>query len=113
MSKNDIFCSFVFIGETEEEQDCPTDAFEWIRGHAVPLPQFSTQPVSDTKLLPDLQAMDHDRYRIWSRLFKDRPIPIPTEGAVDECFGALNKSFPSGDEGASILEEVMREIKGK
>jgi hypothetical protein len=52
-----------------------------------------------------------DRERVWKIMFKNKPMPEQTDGAVEECFGMLNDVL--GDLSEEEFNEILMEVKGK
>ncbi|MHA1637397.1 MAG: hypothetical protein ACTSUO_06400 [Candidatus Thorarchaeota archaeon] len=50
---------------------------------------------------------------LWQSLFGNEPLPLEDADVVDEFFGYLNEHLPSDEAGANLLDDLLREAKGK
>lgn len=110
---NNPKCIHLFVGVPEEEPtlECATDSLHFALGWVISGSMDSSDSVYPDSVLVGLDQ-DLSRRRIWNLMFKGKPVPTPEEGAVDKYFGILSHLFDEENAG-EILDEILREVKGK
>ncbi|MHA1137259.1 MAG: hypothetical protein ACTSSE_12305 [Candidatus Thorarchaeota archaeon] len=100
--------------ETEPSFDCTTDlehySVDWTRFDSIDI----SDPISEVPPLLDRNG-DFSKHRIWNRMFKNSLVPKPQDGAVEESFGILTEFLEvrNDEEVSDILDDIIREVKGK